>query len=386
MSTATLEATGLRGWGNEVAPIPTPLPTPFSTTVHRRRRITDEIEYGRVKMGKLGVESLVQGHIGAVSSGSAFGSRYMPVRENADSIQRLFKRRPAKDERKKKKKVLKGYINEVRSIDVGADSEETLGNPQNAETRDQLLFLERRWVRAFGAFVRVLWGTLRGAYRWLCFTSHSIINGQRQTVHNVGLPKESPSRMAFYVEAAEELDDVDESEADHDSYARFLRGEDISDDDSGDSTFSDGTDESESESDSSRQDELGDDMDGDDGLSADSSQHQSVWERLRGEAMQLFSDLVDSHVDDDSSMVLAHMAYPRSGGPLTRRRLESVIRTRQQLENEGEDEFERVQREVMYKMRNNNNIPYADEEEERVRRLCVICTVQERDIICWPCR
>lgn len=391
MSAATLEATGLRGWGNEVAPIPTPLPTPLSTTVHRRRRIMEEIEYGRVKMGKLGVESLVQGHIGAVSSGSAFGSRYMAVRENADSIQRLSKRRPGKDERKKKKKVLKGYINEVRSIDVGADSEETLGNAQNAETRDQLLSLERRWLRAFGAFIRVLWGTLRGTYRWLWVTSHNIISGQRQAVHNAGLPKESLSRMAsgmsFYVEAAEEeWDDVDESEADHDSYARFLRGEDISDDDSGDSTFSDGTDESESESDSSRQEELCDDMDDDDGLFADSSQHQSVWEMLRGEAIQLFSDLVDNHVDDDSSMVLAHMAYPRSGGPLTRRRLESVIRTRHQLENEGEDEFERVRREVMYKMRNNNNIPYADEDEERVRRLCVICTVQERDIICWPCR
>ena len=389
MSTATLEATGLRGWGNEVAPIPTPLPPPLPALVRRRQLITEEIEYGRVKMGKLGVERLVPGRIGTVLSGPAFGSRYVPARENADSIQQLVRRRPAKDERKQKKKVLKGYINEVRSIDVGADSEETLGNVQNVETRDRLLSLERRWVRAFGAFVRVLWGTLRGICRWLCVASRNIVRGRRQTADDTGLPKESLSKiasgMSFYVEAAEEeLDDVDESEADHESYARFLRGEDISDDDSEDSTFSDDADESESESDSSRQDDLGDDMD--DGPPADSFQPEFVWERLRGEAMQLFSDLVDNHVDDDSSMVLAHMAYPRSGGPLTRRRLESVIRARQQMENEGEDEFERVRREMMYKMRNSNNIPYADEEEERVRRLCVICTVQERDIICWPCR
>ena len=377
MSTATLEATGLRGWGNEVAPIPTPLPPTFTAMVHRRRQITEEIEYGHVRMGKLGVESLVPGRLGAVSSGSAFGSRYVHVRGNA---QQLVKRRPKKDERKKKNKVLKGYINEVRTIDVGADSEESLGNAQNAETRDQLLSVERRWIRAFGAFVRVLWGTLRGTYRWLYVTLQNIVRGRRQTA---GLPKENLSRIAsgitFYAETAQESDDGDGSEADHESYARFLRGEDISDDDSEDSAFSDSSDESESESDSSRQDD--DEAEGDDSVFA-----PSAWERLKEEALQLFSDLVDNHVDDDSStsMIFAHMTYPRAGGPLTRRRLVSVLSTRQQLQNE-EDEFERVRREMMSKTRNSNAC-YVDEEEERVRRLCVICTVQERDIICWPCR
>lgn len=380
MSTATLEATGLRGWGNEVAAIPTPLPPTFTAMVHRRRQIMEEIEYGHVRMGKVGVESLVPGRLGAVSSGSAFGSRYVHVRGHGNGVQQLVKRRPQKDERKKKNKVLKGYINEVRSIDVGADSEETLSNAQNEETRDRLLSVERRWIRAFGAFVRVLWGTLRGIYRWLYITLQNIVRGRRQTADGTEIPKETLSRIAsgmpFYAETAQESDDGDGSEADHESYVRFLRGEDISDDDSGDSTFSDGSDESESESDSSHQDD--DRAEGDDSMPG-----PSAWERLKEEALQLFSDLIDHHIDD-GSMIFAHMAYPRAGGPLTRRRLDSVLSTRQQLQNE-EDEFERVRREMMSKTRNNSAF-YVDEEEEKVRRLCVICTVQERDIICWPCR
>ncbi|KAK2466636.1 hypothetical protein APHAL10511_000894 [Amanita phalloides] len=377
MSTATLEATGLRGWGNEVAPIPTPLPPPLPAVVCRRRQAVKDMEYGHVKMNRIGVESLIPGRLGAVSSSSALGSRFVHVQESA---QQLVKRRLAKDERRKRREVLKGYRNEVRTVDASSNSEETLHDGQNEERGDRMLSLERRWIRAFGAFVRALWGTFRGACRWSRITLQNIV-WQNQTADNSGKGSQTrlTPRIAFqYAETIEdESDNADEREVDYELYARFLQGDDLGDDDSDDSTFSDNSNEPESES--SGQEELDSEQEGDGNQSA---QQPSIWERLKEEAMILFSDLIDSHFDEDSSMILAHMAYPRSGGPLTRRRLEYAMRTG--TLDDGEDEFERIRMEAFQKVYDSKTS--RNEDDERLRHLCVICTIQARDIICWPCR
>ncbi|KAF8624121.1 hypothetical protein AX15_006030 [Amanita polypyramis BW_CC] len=383
MSTATLEATGLRGWGNEVAPIPTPLPIPRPSGMRRGRQISEEREYGHVKMGKQGVESLVPAHPG--TSSSVFGSRYVRVWEGVDGGQQGMRRRSTKDERRKRRKALNGYHNEVRTVDVGVNSENSPVDGQNEEIQERRMSVERRWLRAFGTFTRVLWGTLRGIFRCLCIPSRNLFRRRRRQAVDVTGPVDKDTSPLItsraYSDYAgsddEESDSMDEGAAGYESYARFLRGEDLSEDDSDDSTFSDASDES--DSDLSNQEEFSTDQEHLDGQLV----HElSVWERLKEETMQLFSDLVDNHIGEDSSTLLAHMACPRLSGPLTRRGLESVMKSGLQAQN-GEDEFERARREVMYKVQKDNKV---DEDEERARYLCVICTIQERDIICWPCR
>ena len=179
-----------------------------------------------------------------------------------------------------------------------------------------------------------------------------------------------------------------EREAD-DSYARFLWEDDFSEDDSDGSVFGDGSDGSdESESDSSSSDEFMDEEGSDVRQNSNEDLLVSpvpVWRKMKDEAIQLFSDLVDNHVDEDSSVFLARMAYPRSSGPLTRQRLENVLRSGGQSAGQLEDQdvFERIRQETVNKER--AGVGFEDNEDRR-QHLCVICTVEERDIICWPCR
>ncbi|KAM6500194.1 hypothetical protein JOM56_003208 [Amanita muscaria] len=372
MTTASLEATGLRGWGNEVAPVPAPLRTPSLSSARRPPRATQEAQYGRVKVGKTGVESLIPGlHAKPYS----LGSSYMA---DASSTQHVTRRRTRKDERTRRIKPLEGYQNEVRTVDVGIHDDESI----NEERQGRRIFIQRRWLRAFGTFARVLWGTLRGACCWLCFTSRNILCQQQSRVAATvdAQEKERLSRIVtgvpfnpFIENDDEESSDADEREAIDDPYTRFLRGDVFSDDDSDDS-YSDCSDSSDSELELSSTDVEGSPCQDD-----TSVLEVSMWEKVKEEAMHLFSDLVDE-IDGDPSAFLAHAAYPRSSGPLTRRRVNSALRAQRQQSTESEDQEECARREV--------NQKWADsaDEGENMRRLCVICTVEERDIICWPCR
>lgn len=387
MSTASLEATGIRGWGNEVAPIPAPPAMPSFHLACRRRRSAQEAQYGHVKVGRLGMESLTPGRRGT-SHNSGSGSVHASARDDTQDAKRV-----ARDVRRRRRKILEGYHNEVRSIDVGSIDEESTLDEQGGELESRLS-VERRWLRAFGTFSRVLWGTLRGIFRWMWSTLRYFLRRRQNQVADGAGASEKPRIMTILPccthgesNDGEEPSGEEEQKVD-DSYARFLRGDDFSDDDSDDSMFGDGSDGcDEFESDSSTSDGFMDEEGSD--VRQDSSEdllvpQDSPWRKMKEEAIQLFYDLVDNHVDEDSSVFLARIAYPRLSGPLTRQRLENVLRSgeRNVGQLEDEDEFERVRREVANKER--VGVGFADEEDRR--HLCVICTVEERNIICWPCR
>jgi hypothetical protein len=197
-------------------------------------------------------------------------------------------------------------------------------------------------------------------------------------------------------------DGVSEEESstrkERETYQRFLRGEDISDDE----------DEVDDEPTSSDEDEED---------SVDGEQDAEDEEEGGAEAVRLFTDLLRNtgghHGSSSSStpmtsshqhgeMVLAHLMHGSTGaspGPLTRRRWNALVRkedprARRSLYDQGEleEEDDNDFLEVPGRTISDPYGPGMDTDAEMERRrhgannLCVICTTEGRDIICWPCR
>jgi hypothetical protein len=177
-------------------------------------------------------------------------------------------------------------------------------------------------------------------------------------------------------------------------YQRFLNGEDISDD------------EGEVEEPTSSDEDEEDSVDGEEGEDE---------EEGSAEAIGLFADFLRStsgHYDAPSpvnsnhqsgEMVLAHLMHGGTGespGPLTRRRWNALVRNEYHvgqrpsydqgaLEVEDDESFELsvARRTTVDEYESGRD---SDAEMERryhgTHDLCVICTTEGRDIICWPCR
>ena len=183
-------------------------------------------------------------------------------------------------------------------------------------------------------------------------------------------------------------------------YQRFLRGEDISDDE--------GEVEEPTASDEDEKDSVGDEQEGEDEAEEEGS----------AEAPKLFTDLFQNTGGRDDvsissspmnsnhqsgEMVLAHLMHGATGaspGPLTRRRWNALVRNedhgRRPSYNQGELEededdgfFEApVARWRILDPYGSWRDPAAEVERPHhgAHNLCVICTTETRDIICWPCR
>jgi hypothetical protein len=101
-------------------------------------------------------------------------------------------------------------------------------------------------------------------------------------------------------------------------------------------------------------------------------------------------------------MVLAHLLHGSTGalpGPLTRRRWNALIRNEDHLgrrsRSYNQDEFEEDEEDEFFEARvarrtifDSGRDPDAEMEKRHhgAHNLCVICTTEGRDIICWPCR
>ena len=149
-----------------------------------------------------------------------------------------------------------------------------------------------------------------------------------------------------------------------DIYERFLSGEELSDDED-DDFFP-------PSSPAPPQDDDGDDGDNDDGDAGGDSPHEGA----EAETLALFSDLSAPTSSATAPVLLAHMT-DTSSSPLTRRRYRSLVSGQEDLERRAWEVFINDRRDSM----NVRNSPTSE-----TRRNCVICTVEERQIICWPCR
>lgn len=172
-------------------------------------------------------------------------------------------------------------------------------------------------------------------------------------------------------------------------YQRFLRGENISDDD-------------DDEVDECAEEDV-EDVEEDDEEEVD----------RQNEALGLFTDLIQSGEREghQGEMVLAHLVHglgssldnrpasssmsgsgrttamsPSSKGPLTRRKWKDLLSIDVPREEQDglEDFSDEDDDEVSI-----SRAGYDDDKKERqldMRHVCVVCTIEVRDIICWPCR
>lgn len=143
-----------------------------------------------------------------------------------------------------------------------------------------------------------------------------------------------------------------------DIYERFLSGEVLSDDDEDFSPSSDSV---------PRHD------DDNDGTDSDTPEEEV-------DTLALYNDLsATTSSSATASLLLAHMT-DTSPSPLTRQRYRSLVSGR--LDVAG---YENSAREAFIDGKR-GEVGQHDPSSNESRRNCVICTVEERQIICWPCR
>ena len=147
-----------------------------------------------------------------------------------------------------------------------------------------------------------------------------------------------------------------------DIYERFLSGEELSDEEDDDFC---------PPSSPAPRDDDGDDDDDDDDDAGGDSPYDGA------DTLALFSDLSTLSTSSATAPVLlAHMT-DTSSSPLTRRRYRSLV--------SGQEDAERRAWEAFIDDRR-DSISVRNPPTSETHRNCVICTVEERQIICWPCR
>ena len=365
---ASLEATGLRGWGNEVAPIA----LPGKAIKERKSRITSGPlpTYGSVRIGRMDVSEV--GYGAYMPRPSASGSASAGPLQIGDQGTGL-RRRKGSDMRPRKQ-VRHGFNNEVRNIDLG-----------NAEVAAQ----DRpgytpfwRWLKEVYAYSVALWSVLKGLVMFLLDRargrvriSESMRKGTRGPLltRETGIERDDAQDVDAGISREERRRRKDKA-----LYQRFLRGEDISDDDDDHVEDTEGTLSEDDETANSDDDQIDDD------------------DERQAEAITLFADLLQNRsIDGEDTgageMVLAHLAHGGgpSTGPLTRRGWNALFQPgglvgRRRSENEAFDSDDSGENQI----RNSRMSIFDDEPgaEQRFENVCVICTNEKRDVICWPCR
>ncbi|KAK7048184.1 hypothetical protein R3P38DRAFT_3307099 [Favolaschia claudopus] len=302
VGTASLEATGLRGLGNEMP------------TIHAPPLASRYPEYGTARLGPTGVLHISNG----------FGPVGGPTR----------KRR-------------RGLSNEVRAVDGGAGS--------NSSSRFFVFspdLINWRWMKEAWRFFG-FWTHVTGWSKGL--GGHHHHHPQRQQLGENLAGGQGIEDDEIIIEDEEEEQDIGDDQEGDEVYDRFLRQEEISDDDDGHNHNSaQGWDLGPSSAESEDEDE----EEGEEGTERD----------LLGdaEAVDLYADL---GATTPAPVLLAHMTRDE-GSPLTRRRYGSLLDAPEATQL-GKSLFP---------------VHQSRTELTCVRRNCVICTCETREIICWPCR
>ncbi|KAH9981408.1 hypothetical protein BGW80DRAFT_1434569 [Lactifluus volemus] len=283
LGVASLEATSVAGFGNEVS------------------TVKPKVQYGQVEMNCSGVVSvthMIEDHEG---------------------------RRTRKD----------GFANEVKLVKVGSS--------QSDPVVDTTWFTEfKRFGYAFSRFAigccRMVGRILRGQPAFFQPTVTS--SGQTQK------PSAQVSREGGIKTADPDQRDV---------YERFLSGEMLSDDED---DFSPSIPQ----------------YDDDDDDAASDTPDEEV------DTQALLSELSTATTSYTSApMLLAHI-MDTSSSPLTRRRYRGLVSRQEEVAYSEQSELEAILSATRA------NASRRDPPTNDSRRNCVICTVEERQIVFWPCR
>ncbi|OSD08253.1 hypothetical protein PYCCODRAFT_1429319 [Trametes coccinea BRFM310] len=326
LGTASMDATAVAGFGNEVGGVASARPA-FSALALRNARNKAELVRGELELDRTGVAGL------------------SPAYEERGGVRRV---------------VRKGFANEITSVKAKAASTDLWMNT----------VLNIAWQRHFGAFLASAWRAavrvLRASIRCLSRKSRVKKNQERSS---------TPTPQGNVSGGANSESGLRQPTSE-DPYSRFLRGEDVSDDEDEfhPDDYADGPDNMPTPSSVSE----GEDEDEDEAAVPDVAEFT--------EQAQLYADLSTSAAQAASApLLLAHMT-DTSPSPLTRRgyrRLVSGSRRAADADDWEEwDEFVLERRRVK---RAEAEAKGEDAFAEQTRN-CVICTVEARDIICWPCR
>lgn len=327
---ACVEITAMEGLGNEVGTVNLSPSKPRPRSRFSALAVPPATEYGEVSLSRAGA-TLV-------------------------SHTRLMARTQEGQVRVRSRK--DGFENEVRAVRAGRKSNSRVGSGADGVTtrfwvywglRREVGRLGREWVGAFGRIARKVWGRVMGA----AFGDGS----PRRYTRARGEDAQDTTPVS--------VDGSDEEEIFEDEdYGRFLAGEMLSDDE----------DEEYVPRGSVPPD-------------FSSSEDEEGPTEPGSETAGLYADLSSS--TGITPHLLAHVTS-EGGSPLTRRRYQSVVfppttdivHAARESTVEVED---RNWNEFVDDMRVAAGPPRDDSDDER-RRYCVICTVEERQIICWPCR
>ena len=253
--------------------------------------------------------------------------------------------KPAYEQRGKRRVARKGFANEITDVKVRAASTDFWLNT----------VLSVAWHRDFGSFLASTWRAVRRVWAAAVEKARGSARG----------PEREPSVLS--VEGPGERGEVVE-----DPYERFIRGEPVSDDeDDGFHPDDEGTPQPETDEDDSGDEDEDEDADA------------GAGEEEAGEQAQLYADLSRSDAGS-APLLLAHMT-DKSASPLTRRGYRKLV-SRPETRSAGDvDDWEGF----VAGRRSAKRIALPDPDEDPASqnaRACVICTVEPRDIICWPCR
>lgn len=251
----------------------------------------------------------------------------------------------------------RGFANEVKNVRVSSrNSHAWLDALVNTPwSRELWQFLQQMW-KVFCGSMRMLLALVRG--RWK----------QAQLDRHRHAGEKSEKELVADTDAVAGAD----PDVQRDVYERLLRGDEMSDDDEDfqpDGSSPDTPSATSESEDEDEEHELDADAeeDGDDGAS---------------DALVLYADLsATASSSSTAPLFLAHMTNP-TGSPLTRQRYSRFMAgalgvPSSQIDDWGAFVLER--REAKRGL-------VQDANSQESRRHCVICTVEPRDIICWPCR
>lgn len=348
IGTASLETSAVSGLGNQVGSVAALSPGDDDTSAH-----------GTLELGRFGVSSI------------------SPAMERRRGARRRVRKR--------------GLSNDIRSV-----------KPVSGETD---LWFDMAWCREVARFCI-------GVVRWvkfLCRSCWDVVRGRRRPSVLAGddemtaTTTATMTAMTMTTTTERRSDDVEQ-----DVYARFVRGEQVSDDEQDEF---DPTERCTSQSSVCSSDE----DDNEDSADVDLDPDVDANADGRGEAdadvletVSLYADLTSSSsslsvsVPSTASLLLAHMV-DRSTFPLTRRRFEGLV-SGMGWSGSGsglgpeEERGRSVDERTGYKPSGSMEALGAlgalgssgggggDGQDTSSRSNCVVCMTEPRQIICWPCR
>jgi hypothetical protein len=167
--------------------------------------------------------------------------------------------------------------------------------------------------------------------------------------------------------------DAEEAEEEEELYERFIRGEPMDEDDEDFEYYPSETERNGSTSPTSSRSEHGN----------DEEEEEEIPRQDANETVSLFSDLSSApSAMTSASVLVAHMTH-NSPLPMTRQRFQHLMSAPSHRSDSLLSDWSDV---AAIRRSSSSGTGIHEDSHTETGRNCVVCTVEPRQIICWPCR